>query len=61
MYAMKLNPAVKDYIWGGDNLKKYWNKKSDKVLKGFPLRQLILLILEKTEILLHFYQYIQDE
>ena len=30
MYAMKLNPAVKDYIWGGDNLKKYWNKKSDK-------------------------------
>lgn len=30
MYAMKLKPAVKDFIWGGDNLIKYWNKQTDK-------------------------------
>ena len=29
MYALKLIPATKDYIWGGENLKKYWNKKSE--------------------------------
>ena len=28
MYPLKLKPAVKDFIWGGDNLKKNWNKKS---------------------------------
>lgn len=27
---MKLKPALKDYIWGGDRLKKEWNKVSDK-------------------------------
>ena len=30
MYALKLIPATKDFIWGGDSLKKKWNKKSDK-------------------------------
>ena len=30
MYPLKLTPATKDYIWGGDNLKKNWNKQSDK-------------------------------
>ena len=30
MYALKLIPATKDFIWGGDSLKKKWNKKTDK-------------------------------
>ncbi len=30
MYALKLIPATKDYIWGGDSLKTKWNKKTDK-------------------------------
>lgn len=29
MKLYKLFPAVKDYIWGGTNLKKGWNKVSD--------------------------------
>ena len=29
MRLYKLSPAVKDYIWGGTNLKKEWNKVSD--------------------------------
>jgi mannose-6-phosphate isomerase len=30
MYALKLIPATKDFIWGGDSLKTKWNKKTDK-------------------------------
>ena len=26
---LKLNPAFKDYIWGGTNLKTKFNKKTD--------------------------------
>ena len=27
---LKLKPALKDYIWGGDRLIKDWNKSSEK-------------------------------
>ena len=30
MYALKLTPALKDYIWGGNALKGKWGKKTDK-------------------------------
>lgn len=30
MYPLKLKPALKDYIWGGNKLKKDFNIKSDK-------------------------------
>ncbi len=30
MYPIKLTPATKDYIWGGDTLKNLWGKKTDK-------------------------------
>lgn len=30
MYPIKLTPTTKDYIWGGDTLKKEWGKKTDK-------------------------------
>ena len=30
MYAMKLIPATKDYIWGGNTLRRVWNKHTDK-------------------------------
>ena len=30
MYALRLTPALKDYIWGGDALKGKWGKKTDK-------------------------------
>lgn len=29
MYAMKLKPTFKDYLWGGEKLKQYWGKKTD--------------------------------
>ena len=36
---LKLVPAVKDYIWGGTNLAKYWNKKfnSEKIAETWEL------------------------
>jgi len=30
MYPIKLTPALKDFIWGGDNLKTKWGKQTDK-------------------------------
>ena len=30
MYALRLTPALKDYIWGGDALKEKYGKKTDK-------------------------------
>lgn len=29
MFPFKLQPAFKDYIWGGDKLKKFYNKNTD--------------------------------
>lgn len=29
MPIFKISPVFKDYLWGGDNLKKYYNKKTD--------------------------------
>ena len=29
MYPMKLSPALKDYIWGGDRLKREYGIESD--------------------------------
>ncbi|MEG2812994.1 MAG: type I phosphomannose isomerase catalytic subunit [Oscillospiraceae bacterium] len=29
MYAMKLKPTFKDYLWGGEKLKRYWGKKTE--------------------------------
>ncbi len=29
MFPFKLKPAFKDYIWGGDKLKKFYNKNTD--------------------------------
>lgn len=29
-YILKLTPQYKDYIWGGEKLKKFYNKNSDK-------------------------------
>ena len=28
MEILKLTPACKDYLWGGDKLKKFFNKKT---------------------------------
>ena len=39
MYPMKLTPALKDYLWGGEKLKTEWGKKSEleKVAESWEL------------------------
>ena len=39
MYPIKLKPATKDYIWGGNQLKKIWKKESssDNIAESWEL------------------------
>ncbi|MGN1081823.1 MAG: type I phosphomannose isomerase catalytic subunit [Acutalibacteraceae bacterium] len=36
-YIMKLTPALKDYIWGGDSLKEYYPTSLDRISEAWVL------------------------